>query len=90
MAKKVVTFVKLQIQAVKRTLRRQWGLPWDSTGQRVKFCKAFNADLRREDDHPAVSRLFRSSFVCDQDTAASVLLKSGKIVKGSGGPIGTK
>ena len=92
MAKKVVTLVKLQIQAGQANPSPPVGPALGQHGVNIiEFCKAFNARTQGQEGMiiPAVITIYsdRSFMFVTKTPFASVLLKkAAKIVKGSGEP----
>jgi large subunit ribosomal protein L11 len=92
MAKKVVTFVKLQIQAGQANPSPPVGPALGQHGVNIiEFCKAFNARTQGQEGMviPAVITIYSDrsfTFVTKTPPASILLKKAAKIVKGSGEP----
>ncbi|MBP1708954.1 MAG: rplK [Deltaproteobacteria bacterium] len=92
MAKKVVTFVKLQIQAGQANPSPPVGPALGQHGVNIiEFCKAFNARTQGQEVmvSPAVITIYSDrsfTFVTKTPPASILLKKAAKIVKGSGEP----
>ena len=92
MAKKVVTFVKLQIQAGQANPSPPVGPALGQHGVNIiEFCKAFNARTQGQEGMviPVVITIYSDrsfTFVTKTPPASILLKKAAKIVKGSGEP----
>ncbi len=92
MAKKVVTFVKLQIPAGQANPSPPVGPALGQHGVNIiEFCKAFNARTQSQEGMiiPVVITIYSDrsfTFVTKTPPAAILLKKAAKIVKGSGEP----
>jgi large subunit ribosomal protein L11 len=92
MAKKVVTLVKLQIQAGQANPSPPVGPALGQHGVNIiEFCKAFNARTQGQEGMiiPAVITIYSDrsfTFVTKTPPASILLKKAAKIVKGSGEP----
>jgi large subunit ribosomal protein L11 len=92
MAKKVVTLVKLQIQAGQANPSPPVGPALGQHGVNIiEFCKAFNARTQGQEGMiiPAVITIYSDrsfTFVTKTPPASVLLKKAAKIVKGSGEP----
>jgi large subunit ribosomal protein L11 len=92
MAKKVVTFVKLQIQAGQANPSPPVGPALGQHGVNIiEFCKAFNARTQGQEGMiiPALITIYSDrsfTFVTKTPPASVLLKKAAKIVKGSGEP----
>ncbi len=92
MAKKIVTFVKLQIQAGQANPSPPVGPALGQHGVNIiEFCKAFNARTQGQEGMviPVVITIYSDrsfTFVTKTPPASILLKKAAKIVKGSGEP----
>ncbi len=92
MAKKVVTTVKLQIQAGQANPSPPVGPALGQHGVNIiEFCKAFNARTQGQEGMiiPALITIYSDrsfTFVTKTPPASVLLKKAAKIVKGSGEP----
>ena len=92
MAKKVVTTVKLQIQAGQANPSPPVGPALGQHGVNImEFCKAFNARTQGQEGMiiPALITIYSDrsfTFVTKTPPASILLKKAAKIVKGSGEP----
>ena len=92
MAKKVLTQIKLQIQAGKATPAPPVGPALGQHGVNImEFCKAFNAKTAKEEGLilPVVLTVYADrsfSFITKTPPAAILLKKAANIAKGSGVP----
>jgi large subunit ribosomal protein L11 len=92
MAKKVLTQIKLQIQAGKATPAPPVGPALGQHGVNImEFCKAFNAKTGKEEGLilPVVLTVYADrsfSFITKTPPAAILLKKAANIAKGSGEP----
>ena len=96
MAKKVLTNIKLQIQAGKANPSPPVGPALGQHGVNImEFCKAFNAQTQSEEGLiiPVVITVYQDrsfSFVTKTPPASILLKKAAGIIKGSGEPNKTK
>ena len=96
MAKKVLGFIKLQIQAGQANPAPPVGPALGQLGVNIMdFCKAFNAETQDKtgDLIPVEITVYEDrsfSFVTKTPPAARLILKAAKITKGSGEPNKTK
>ncbi len=96
MAKKVVGYIKLQIQAGQATPAPPVGPALGQKGVNImEFCKTFNA--RTQDKQglliPVVITVYQDksfAFITKTPPASALLVKAAKIEKGSGEPNRTK
>ena len=92
MAKKIVGFIKLQIEAGKANPAPPVGPALGQHGVNIMdFCKAFNADTQDKmgDLIPVEITVFADrsfSFITKTPPAARLILKAAKVSKGSGEP----
>jgi large subunit ribosomal protein L11 len=92
MAKKVLTQIKLQIQAGKATPAPPVGPALGQHGVNImEFCKAFNAKTAKEEGLilPVVLTVYADrsfTFITKTPPAAILLKKAANIAKGSGEP----
>ncbi len=92
MAKKIAGYIKLQIPAGKANPSPPVGPALGQHGVNImEFCKAFNAKTQNEGDMliPVVITVYADrsfSFITKTPPAATLLLKSMKLAKGSGNP----
>ena len=92
MAKKVLTQIKLQIQAGKATPAPPVGPALGQHGVNImEFCKAFNAKTGKEEGLilPVVLTVYADrsfTFITKTPPAAVLLKKAANIAKGSGEP----
>ena len=92
MAKKIQSFIKLQIPAGKANPSPPVGPALGQHGVNIMdFCKAFNAKTQSEGDTiiPVVITVFSDrsfSFITKTPPASVLLLKAAGIQKGSGNP----
>ena len=96
MAKKIIGFIKLQIQAGQANPAPPVGPALGQHGVNIMdFCKAFNADTQEKsgDLIPVEITVYEDrsfSFITKTPPAARLILKAAKISKGSGEPNKTK
>ncbi len=98
MAKKVLSYIKLQIPAGKATPAPPVGPALGQHGVAIMdFCKAFNAKTSNKDQEgliiPVVITVYANrsfSFITKTPPAAVLLKRSAGIAKGSGEPNKTK
>jgi len=96
MAKKVVTNIKLQVQAGKATPAPPVGSALGPHGLNIMdFCKAFNAKTAKQEGLiiPVVVTVYSDrtySFITKTPPAAVLLKKAANIAKGAGEPNKTK
>jgi large subunit ribosomal protein L11 len=96
MAKKVVTHIKLQVQAGKATPAPPVGSALGPHGLNIMdFCKAFNAKTAKQEGLiiPVVVTVYSDrtySFITKTPPAAVLLKKAANIAKGAGEPNKTK
>ena len=96
MAKKVIGFIKLQIQAGQANPAPPVGPALGQHGVNIMdFCKAFNAETQEKvgDLIPVEITVYEDrsfSFVTKTPPAAKLILKAANISKGSGEPNKTK
>lgn len=96
MAKKIKTYVKLNIPAGKATPAPPVGPALGQHGvSLMEFCKEFNARTSKMGDDivPVVLTVYEDrsfTFVTKTPPASSLLLKAAKLAKGSGVPNKTK
>ena len=96
MAKKVLGFIKLQIQAGQANPAPPVGPALGQHGVNIMdFCKAFNAETQDKtgDLIPVEITVYEDrsfSFITKTPPAARLILKAAKISKGSGEPNKTK
>lgn len=96
MAKKILTNIKLQIQAGKANPSPPVGPALGQHGVNImEFCKAFNAQTQSEEGLviPVVITVYQDrsfSFVTKTPPASILLKKAAGIIKGSGEPNKTK
>ena len=98
MAKKVLSYIKLQIPAGKATPAPPVGPALGQHGVAIMdFCKAFNAKTSNKDQEgliiPVVITVYANrsfSFIMKTPPAAVLLKRSAGIAKGSGEPNKTK
>jgi len=92
MAKKIVSMIKLQIQAGQATPSPPVGPALGQHGVNImEFCKAFNAQTQGQEGTiiPAVITVYADrsfSFITKTPPASILLKKSAQIAKGSGDP----
>tara|TARA_S200000501_G_scaffold339347_1_gene346874 strand:+ start:1077 stop:1502 length:426 start_codon:yes stop_codon:yes gene_type:complete len=92
MAKKIIGFIKLQIQAGQANPAPPVGPALGQQGVNIMdFCKAFNAETQDKigDVIPVEITVFADrsfTFVTKTPPAAKLILKAAKIQKGSGEP----
>jgi len=92
MAKKILSYIKLQIPAGKANPSPPVGPALGQHGVNIMdFCKAFNAKTQSEGDTiiPVVITVYSDrsfSFVTKTPPASVLLLKAAKITKGSSNP----
>ncbi|MCK5227190.1 MAG: 50S ribosomal protein L11 [Desulfobulbaceae bacterium] len=92
MAKKVASYIKLQIPAGKANPSPPVGPALGQHGVNImEFCKAFNAKTQAEGDMliPVVITVYADrsfSFITKTPPAATLLLKAAKLAKGSSNP----
>ena len=92
MAKKVASYIKLQIPAGKANPSPPVGPALGQHGVNImEFCKAFNAKTQAEGDMliPVVITVYTDrsfSFITKTPPAATLLLKAAKLEKGSSNP----
>ncbi len=92
MAKKITGFIKLQIQAGQANPAPPVGPALGQHGVNIMdFCKAFNADTQDKmgDLIPVEITVYADrsfSFITKTPPAARLILKAGKVSKGSGEP----
>ena len=92
MAKKIIGFIKLQIQAGQANPAPPVGPALGQQGVNIMdFCKAFNAETQDKmgDLIPVEITVFADrsfSFITKTPPAARLILKAAKIQKGSGEP----
>jgi len=92
MAKKVIGFIKLQIQAGKANPAPPVGPALGQHGVNIMdFCKAFNAETQDKmgDLIPVEITVYADrsfSFITKTPPAARLILKAAKVPKGSGEP----
>ena len=96
MAKKIIGFIKLQIQAGQANPAPPVGPALGQQGVNIMdFCKAFNAETQDKtgDVIPVEITVYADrsfTFVTKTPPAARLILKAAKIKKGSGEPNRTK
>ena len=96
MAKKIIGFIKLQIQAGQANPAPPVGPALGQQGVNIMdFCKAFNAETQDKtgDVIPVEITVYADrsfTFVTKTPPAAMMILKAAKIKKGSGEPNRTK
>ena len=96
MAKKIIGFIKLQIQAGQANPAPPVGPALGQQGVNIMdFCKAFNAETQDKtgDVIPVEITVYADrsfTFVTKTPPAARLILKAAKIQKGSGEPNRTK
>ena len=92
MAKKISSYIKLQIPAGQANPSPPVGPALGQHGVNIMdFCKAFNAKTQGQGDMliPVVITVFSDrsfSFITKTPPAATLLLKAAKVAKGSGNP----
>lgn len=92
MAKKVVGFIKLQIQAGQATPAPPVGPALGQKGVNImEFCKQFNARTKDQQGLviPVIITVFNDksfTFITKTPPASTLLLKAAKLEKGSGEP----
>ncbi|MBH09248.1 MAG: 50S ribosomal protein L11 [Candidatus Marinimicrobia bacterium] len=92
MAKKIIGFIKLQIQAGQANPARPVGPALGQQGVNIMdFCKAFNAETQDKigDVIPVEITVYADrsfSFITKTPPAAKLILKAANIQKGSGEP----
>ena len=92
MAKKVVGFIKLQIQASQATPAPPVGPALGQKGVNImEFCKQFNARTKDQQGLiiPVIITVFSDksfTFITKTPPASTLLLKAAKLEKGSGEP----
>ena len=92
MAKKIIGFIKLQIQAGQANPAPPVGPALGQHGVNImEFCKAFNADTQDKmgDLIPVEITVYADrsfSFITKTPPAARLILKAAKVPKGSGEP----
>lgn len=92
MAKKVVGFIKLQIQAGQATPAPPVGPALGQKGVNImEFCKQFNARTKDQQGLiiPVIITVFSDksfTFITKTPPASTLLLKAAKLEKGSGEP----
>lgn len=92
MAKKIVSYIKLQIQAGKANPSPPIGPALGQHGVNImEFCKAYNAKTQGEGDTiiPVVITVYADrsfSFITKTPPASVLLLKAAKLAKGSSNP----
>jgi large subunit ribosomal protein L11 len=92
MAKKIMTQIKLQVQAGKANPSPPIGPALGQHGVNImEFCKAFNAQTAKDEGSiiPVVITVYQDrsfSFITKMPPASRLLLAAAKIEKGSGVP----
>lgn len=92
MAKKIASFIKLQIPAGKANPSPPVGPALGQHGVNImEFCKAFNAKTQSEGDMliPVIITVYADrsfSFITKTPPASTLLFKALKLKKGSGNP----
>ncbi len=92
MAKKIMSYIKLQIPAGKANPSPPVGPALGQHGVNImEFCKAFNAKTQSEGDTiiPVVITVYNDrsfSFITKTPPASVLLLKAAKLAKGSSNP----
>jgi len=92
MAKKIISYIKLQIPAGKANPSPPVGPALGQHGVNImEFCKAFNAKTQGEGDMiiPVIITVYADrsfSFITKTPPAAVLLMKAAGLAKGSGNP----
>ena len=92
MAKKIQSYIKLQIPAGKANPSPPVGPALGQHGVNImEFCKAFNAKTQKEGDTiiPVIITVYTDrsfSFITKTPPAAVLLMKAAKLMKGSSNP----